>query len=285
MTIGVSVIIPTFNRWPVLCRAIDSALAQSYRATEIIIIDDGSTDDTAHLLQNRYADQITLYSQTNAGVSAARNTGLAKAKEDWIALLDSDDEWLPDKLKCQVDLIKTNKDCVLCHTEEIWIRNGVRVNPMKKHKKSGGDIFDQCLPLCAISPSSTLINKYLLDSVGQFDESLPACEDYDLWLRICANHEVHFLDQPLLIKYGGHQDQLSRKYWGMDRFRIQALQNLLNTEKLSEDKRNKTIEMLVTKTRILLTGAIKHTNESLAEECQSILHRYESSIKPESPMC
>ncbi len=100
----------------------------------------------------------------------------------------------------------------VCHTDEIWIRNGRRVNARKKHGKKGGWIFQHCLPLCAMSPSSIMIHRDVFTALGGFDERLPACEDYDLWLRITARYPVLFTRQPLIEKYGGHDDQLSRKY-------------------------------------------------------------------------
>ena len=284
MSTSVSVIIPTYNRWQVLQRAIDSVLAQSTAADEIIVVDDGSTDNTRDLLLGTYGEHIRVVSQPNKGVSAARNAGLKISSGDWIALLDSDDEWLPDKLRLQIQVLEQDRSCVLCHTDEIWVRNGIRVNPMNKHKKSGGDIFDQCLPLCAISPSSVLIKKEIFDTVGMFDESLPACEDYDLWLRICATHPVHYLDKKLLIKYGGHEDQLSRMHWGMDRFRIKALHQLLMKSELSPHQYQLTSEMLERKILILLKGAVKHGNRELSDECQSLVSQHNLNI-PESLRC
>ncbi|OED43393.1 glycosyl transferase [Chromatiales bacterium (ex Bugula neritina AB1)] len=273
----ISVIIPTYNRWPLVCRAIDSVLAQSRPADQVIVVDDGSTDDSVRQLLQHYSHRINVLQQANSGVSAARNNGIQQATGDWIALLDSDDEWLPEKLSHQERIIAEQRDAVLCHTDEIWIRNGIRVNPMKKHSKHGGNIFLNCLPLCAISPSSALIKKETLTKVGMFDESLPACEDYDLWLRICSRHEVLFIPEAQLIKYGGHDDQLSRKYWGMDRFRIQALKKLLDSETLSNIQRDHTIQMLVKKTRILHKGACKHRNVELAEYCNTLLQQYRNS--------
>ena len=275
---SVSVVIPTYNRWPLICRAVDSVLSQTVKPDEIIVVDDGSEDNThSHLLQ-RYGKKINLLQQTNSGVSAARNAGIDKATGDWIALLDSDDEWLSKKLQTQLQTLRDNPACVLCHTNEIWIRNGVRVNQMNKHQKSGGDIFSQCLPLCAISPSSVLLQKKLFASVGMFDEALPACEDYDLWLRICAQYPVHYLDQPLLKKYGGHEDQLSRKYWGMDRFRIKALSKLLTIE-LTEIQKEQTRSMLEQKLSILLKGAIKHQNQELIDECNTMLLQHQLNFQ------
>lgn len=274
MNTSVSVIIPTYNRWHVLQRAVDSVLAQTIAANEIIVVDDGSTDNTGKLLHKTYGSHIKYLYQPNAGVSAARNTGIQTACSNWIALLDSDDEWLPEKLQRQLKAITSVQNCVLNHTDEIWVRNGVRVNPMKKHRKSGGNIFAQCLPLCAISPSSVLIKKELFDTVGMFDESLPACEDYDLWLRICSTHEVQYLDDKLLIKYGGHEDQLSKQYWGMDRFRIKTLEKLLLETDLNDEQKKLATEMLQRKTHILYKGAIKHGNRKLSEECLESLTRF-----------
>ena len=274
----VSVVIPTFNRATLVERAIDSVLGQTHSAFEIIVVDDGSTDNTSATLRNKYSDKLVVFQQSNRGVSAARNVGIAHATGNWIALLDSDDEWLPSKLAQQLALIKNHTDCLLCHTDEIWIRNSVRVNAMNKHKKSGGDIYQQCLPLCAISPSSVIFQKQLLDDVGNFDETLPACEDYDLWLRICAQHKVHYLDQKLLVKYGGHEDQLSRKHWGMDRFRIKSLQKMLQLNVLSEDKRASTVATLTKKIHILLNGAVKHNNTALIEECAEAIRAHNLPI-------
>ncbi len=278
MNISISTIIPTYNRWPVIRRAVDSVLSQLVQADEIIVVDDGSTDNTTSKLQQHYSDRINVIQQPNQGVSAARNHGIEHANGNWIALLDSDDVWHPDKLQKQKQTIASNDSCVLCHTDEIWIRNGVRVNQMKKHQKSGGDIFKNSLPLCVISPSSALIKRELLNETGLFDTTLPACEDYDLWLRVCAKYKTHYLREPLLTKYGGHEDQLSKKYWGMDRFRIRSLQKLLLNTQLTDEQRQAALNTLEEKTVILLKGAIKHNNQDLSEECYSILKQNRLTI-------
>ena len=252
----ISVIIPTHNRAHTLPRALDSVIKQSSSPLEIILVDDGSSDNTSTLIRQDYPDVHYLH-QPNQGVSAARNLGISESKGEWLAFLDSDDEWLADKLKTQQALLQTDPQLRLCHTEEIWIRNGKRVNAMKKHAKSGGRIYLNCLPLCVISPSSVIIHRSLFDELGLFDETLPACEDYDLWLRICAGEAVGFVEQPQILKYGGHDDQLSRLHWGMDRFRAMALEKRVNDPRLTLEEQIATRMQLNQKYQVLALGAEK----------------------------
>ena len=273
----ISVVIPTYNRITLLPRAIDSVLSQNVSNIEVLVVDDGSSDDTEQHIINQYPE-VTYIKQANLGVSAARNSAIKQAKGEWIALLDSDDEWLEGKLIAQLN--KLNQTGLkVCHTQETWIRNGVRVNQMDKHKKIGGFIFKNCLPLCAMSPSSIMIHRDVFEDVGLFDESLPACEDYDLWLRITALYEVAYLEQACIRKYGGHEDQLSRQHWGMDRFRVIALDKLLRNAKyvqsLSKQNTDAALEMLLKKLKILLKGAIKHNNQHLINECRTKLQYWQ----------
>lgn len=259
MDIFVSVIIPTYNRKEIVVDAIVSVLNQDYKDFEVIVIDDGSTDGTTQYLLNRFPD-IRLITQKNKGVSNARNIGIVAAKGNYIAFLDSDDRWLANKLTRQIQYIKKYPDYNICHTEEIWYRNGIRVNPMKKHQDSAEDLFLKSLKGCIISTSSVLIKKQLFDDVGLYDESLPACEDYDLWLRITAKYKILFLAEKLVIKHGGGKDQLSKKYWGMDRFRIKSLEKLFFLEYLNREQKHELRNILQEKLKIFINGAIKHNN-------------------------
>ncbi len=273
----ISVIIPSYNRQHVLIRALRSIYAQTLSPYEVIVVDDGSNDDTKMLIQQNYPDVIYFY-QENQGVSAARNTGIKKAQGEWLAFLDSDDEWLPTKLAMQMQALKQSEDLV-CHTEEIWIRNGVRVNQKNKHQKAGGWIFKQCLPLCAMSPSSILIHRDVFNTVGLFNPELPACEDYDLWLKIASAYRVTFVEQPQIKKYGGHEDQLSQKYWGMDRFRIAALKAIIETADLTEENRFAAIAMLVKKAKVYQKGALKRGKAQEVKEYQLLIEKFTQSTK------
>lgn len=273
MPASVSVIIPTYNRRELLSRALDSVMRQTRPADEIIVVDDGSDDGTAEMVAQNYPTVICVQHQ-NHGISYSRNRGVDRATGTWIAFLDNDDVWLPPKLGLQLTALKEEPRYQLCHTEEIWIRNGRRVNPMNKHKKRGGDTYLDCLALCLISPSSVMMSREFFQQIGGFDESLPACEDYDLWLRICADNAVLYLEEPLLEKYGGHEDQLSKRFWGMDRFRVQALEKMLNSGCLQDEKLEATQAMLISKCQILVNGAVKRNNVDLAKTYSEKLSRY-----------
>ena len=273
----ISVIIPTYNRARLIERAMLSVLRQTQPALELIVVDDCSDDSTPEILEE-YQDQIrTITTESNRGVSYARNLGIEAARGDWIAFLDSDDRWDKHKLETQMLLHKTNPDLSISQCDEIWIRNGVRVNPMAKHAKQGGWIFDACLPRCIVSPSADINHKSVFQREGVFDPHLPACEDYDLWLRIAPLYEIGFLDKKLVTRYGGHEDQLSRKYWGMDRFRITALEKQLET-KLRPEWQQALLEELVKKCGIVAEGARKRDNPELAERYSGKQEHYREML-------
>ena len=273
----ISVVIPSYNRRHCLARAIDSVYAQTSPVDEIILVDDGSTDGSADFVAERFPE-VRLVRQANRGVSAARNRGIAAAQAEWIALLDSDDSWLAHKIETIRATHRRQPDYVLYHSDEIWLRRGVRVNPKNKHRKSGGWIFQQCLPLCVISPSAAVIRRSILQSLGGFDENLPACEDYDLWLRLCARHPVAYVEQPLINKFGGHDDQLSQQYPAMDQYRIRSLLRLLDANTLSREQRRAATETLGAKLDILIKGAIKHGNRELIAEFGDLHERYRQEL-------
>jgi glycosyltransferase involved in cell wall biosynthesis len=251
----VSVIIPTYNRGWIIREAIDSVLEQDFIDFELIVVDDGSTDDTADILKT-FGRDINVIRQSNQGVSAARNRGIAASSGQLIAFLDSDDLWLSHKLAVQVEFFTSQPDAMICQTQEQWVRNGVRVNLQKRHHKFSGMIFERSLELCLVSPSAVMIKKRLLEEVGRFDERLPACEDYDLWLRISCRYPVYLIDTPLIIKRGGHADQLS-KAAGLDKFRIQSLKKILESNQLTNAQHLSTLIVLKQKCKIYADGCLK----------------------------
>ena len=271
----ISVVIPTLNRINTLQRALDSAINQTYKAAEIIVVDNGSSDGTLKFLREQYP-KITILTENKIGVSSARNKGIKKSINQWIALLDSDDAWHPRKLEIQTSMLDSAlKEYNLIHTDEVWFRNNKHINQMKKHKKQGGYIFERCLSLCCISPSSVLFKKNILDKVGLFDESLPVCEDYDMWLKICSSEEVLFAQDKLTYKYGGHKDQLSKSYWGMDRFRIKSIENIIKNFDLTYKQKKQAKKELIKKLKIIINGAFKRNNLSIVNEFSTKLEYWD----------
>lgn len=273
-----SIILPTFNRAHTLPRALQSVAQQTFKDFELWVIDDGSTDKTTELVQKFRTEfpklNMHILHGPNRGVSHARNLGIQNSSAPWLAFLDSDDEWLPEKLKLQAEFINKNPESLVVHGEEIWIRNEVRVNPMKKHKKSGGKIFIPSLELCLMSPSTIAIKRSVLNDIGGFREDFQVCEDYDLWLRITAQHSVDFIDKPLIKKYGGHEDQLSRKFKAMDYWRVRAMDSIFSSSHLDSEQRQAVAQTLLKKCEILIKGYQKHQNLTHLNEILSLRAKY-----------
>jgi glycosyltransferase involved in cell wall biosynthesis len=273
----VSVIIPTYNRDSVLERAIRSVLGQTFRDFELIVVDDGSIDSTTHLL-NSFDGKLKALAQENQGVSAARNLGIKESTGVLLAFLDSDDEWLPEKLTRQTALFDGRNPHFVCHTDEIWLRNGKELQQKEIHLKQGGRFFHRALERCLISPSSVMISRELLDRIGWFDTDLPAAEDYDLWLRITAFHEVDFVPEKLVIKHGGRADQLSLLTPVIDRFRIRAILKILESPGLPCDYREAAVRELIRKCNIVASGSIKRGKKEEAEAYFEIARKFQNHL-------
>lgn len=284
---AVSVVIPTYNRWPMIREAVESVLAQSFRDFELIVVDDGSSDGTAAKLEALGRD-VRIIVQSRRGVSAARNEGAREARGRYLAFLDSDDLWLPEKLAVQYAFMGAHPEIQICQTEEVWIRYGVRVNPKAKHRKPSGDIFRPSLELCLVSPSAVMMTKEFAAETGGFDETFLVCEDYDLWLRIAADHRVPLIPAPLVVKRGGHVDQLSRSMWGMDRYRVAALQKLLRSG-IAGEKRQWVIEALRRKVAVLAGGAKKRGRSQEGVAYEALVMEFDREIRSvgtaDSPVC
>ena len=278
--IRISVIIPTYNRASFLSEAIPSVLEQDYFRNcatvpcfELWVIDDGSTDGTKDVVQS-YAGKVKYHFQPHQGVSAARNQGLRLSSGNFIAFLDSDDLWMANKMRSQISFMQAYPKTMVCYTEEVWMRNGVFVNPRKKHQKYSGWIFDKVLPLCLLSLSSALFRRDVFEVVGSFDESMLACEDYDLGIRLAQKYPIHLIDTPLIVKRGGHADQLSRQFWGMDRFRVYALEKALKMD-LTPEQECQVKRELVKKCQVLIQGFRKRNNLHEEKKYLSLVRKYQ----------
>ncbi len=272
----VSVILPTYNRGWILKEAIDSVMGQDFKDFELIVVDDGSTDDTGCILEG-YGRRLRSHFQPRRGVSAARNTGIQKAAGRYIAFLDSDDLWLPGKLTAQIDFFSANPKAVACQTDEIWVRRGVRVNCKRYHLKSSEALFERSLKRCMVSPSAVMVRRFLFDEVKLFDESLPACEDYDFWLRVTCRYPVALIPAPLVIKRGGHADQLSRGP-GLDRFRIDALVKRLDAGVLSNTQRKAAAAVLREKCGVYAGGCLKRGRRAEYRRYMNLAQRFPANM-------
>src|SRR5690349_20071317 len=267
----VSVVIPTFNRWPMVAEAIASVMAQREVDFELIIVDDGSNDETSARLPRLIGALdaahrlVSILRTENYGPAAARNRGAAAAGAPFIAFLDSDDLWEPCKLERQLEYMRQRPECLVSQTEEIWMRGGVRVNPGRRHHKRAGDFFFDSLRTCLISPSAVMMQTSLFRELGGFDEDLQAAEDYDLWLRLLLEHRVELLSEPLVIRRAGHPGQLSATVPAIDRFRILALLKLLLRCHLDGRQRAAVCNVLIEKCGIYGKGSARRGNTAEAD--------------------
>ncbi|MCD6429763.1 MAG: glycosyltransferase family 2 protein [Deltaproteobacteria bacterium] len=268
----VSVIIPTFNRFQSLTRAVASVLVQSWPNLEIIVVDDGSTDNSADLMREQFGSRIRLLRLSrNRGVSYARNRGIELSRGSFIAFLDSDDLWEPEKVERQLAFMRADSETLISQTDEIWIRNGKRVNPCKHHQKPSGSIFSECLPLCVVSPSAVMMRRRFFAEIGLFDESLPACEDYDLWLRTACRYPIPLLTEKLVVKHGGHDDQLSRTIPALDLYRILSLLKIFASDILTPFQKISALATLERKSKIYLNGCRKRGRIKEANDLEQSL--------------
>lgn len=260
----ISIIMPTYNRKSFLPKAVDSVLAQTYENWELILVDDGSIDGTHDLMAGYDDCRIKYHYQDNLGVSAARNKGIGISNGEVIALLDSDDEWLPEKLEMQWRYM-SDKGYEICQTDEIWVRNGKRVNQPAKYAKPEGWFFEKSLNMCLISPSCTMFTRQVWERIGPFDTNMLSCEDYDMWLRACLLYPVGLVPKPLTIKHGGRDDQLSNCIPCPDMYRIQALIKILQSGQLAQEMKAVALKELEQKVVIYMQGCEKRGKREEAE--------------------
>ncbi|MGM0418659.1 MAG: glycosyltransferase family 2 protein [Thermodesulfobacteriota bacterium] len=275
----VSVIIPVYNRAGWIGDCIDSVLSQTYENFELIIVDDGSSDATQDIVKKYKgnSENIKVLFQHNKGVSSARNLGIKAAGGEFIAFLDSDDMWKPEKLESQISYFDLHKSAFVCQTDEMWVRNGKRVNPGKRHKKPSGDIFIPSLSLCLVSPSAVMMKTAFFEKAGLFDEDMIACEDYDLWLRASLLFDFHIIEESLVVKRGGHADQLS-SLPNLDKFRIYSIKKIIENGINNQEKKKAAIDKIIEKCGIYSNGCKKRCKWEEYSVYQSIKENMEKKI-------
>ncbi|WP_028972550.1 glycosyltransferase family 2 protein [Spirochaeta cellobiosiphila] len=269
----VSVVIPTYNRSFQLTEAIDSVQNQSFTDWELIIIDDGSEENTEDIIPKDH--RITYKRISHTGLPGkVRNEGVRLTNANWIAFLDSDDIWSPDKLITQMNYLRTHLDCKIVHTRETWQRNNKIISQRKMKHKREGDIFEDSLDKCIIGPSTVLLSRELYLALGGFDESIEIAEDYEFWLRITAKYEVGYIDEPLVIKKAGDWEQLSTKYGQIEIFRIKALQGLIDRQYFNRTHDKLARKVMAYKCRIYGKGALKRGHQDTYKKYMSLASSY-----------
>jgi len=216
----VSVVIPTCNRAHDVCDAIDSALGQTFRDLEVLVVDDGSTDDTPEVIRRRFGSEprLELLRQANAGAGAARNRGIRRARGEYVAFLDSDDLWLPEKLELQIAHLDAHPAAGLVFCDLFFEEPGRRVRRFEATRFAGDTslrgLVERGFPLC--TPAVVARRQALLE-VGLFDETLRCAQDWDLWIRLLARTPAVYVDRPMGIvrRRGGN---LSRD-WQLEKWR------------------------------------------------------------------
>jgi len=214
MRSNISVVIPSYNSAAYLADAIDSALNQTLAPLEVIVVNDGSTDETAQLLE-RYRGRINPISQENRGLSAARNRGIAAAQGDLIAFLDADDIWLPEKMEKQLGCLEEHPQAALVHSQLYYWDTQTGERTIQRHRgrhEYTGRCYHRLFFQNGVIPSTMIVRRECLAKVGGFDEEIrrPTCQDYDLCLRIARHYEFGFVDEPLIL-YRQHASSSTKR--------------------------------------------------------------------------
>jgi glycosyltransferase involved in cell wall biosynthesis len=224
----VAAIVPAYNAAALLPRSIESILSQTVPVTEVIVVDDGSTDETRQVAES-FGPPVKCISQPNAGLAGARNSGIRAATSEWIALLDADDRWLPNKIEQQLNAAARHPECVLLYSDAtVVLPDGSIAGHFLTDKGPiSGWVFDRLLASCFMLPSTVMVRRKVLLDAGLFNESFRRVEDYELWLRLAREHQFYMVPDSLTL-YERQPDSLSRNVAAMLMAQIEVLEPLLN---------------------------------------------------------
>lgn len=191
----VSVIIPTFNRLELLKQTVESVRNQTFKEYEVVVVNDGSDDGTAAWLGQQ--NDLIVINQENSGIATSRNKGIKTSKGEWLAFLDHDDIWGPDKLQTQVDFIKSNPEVSMVAVKHV--RLGTRIKQNRPGKWMKGDLFVKVFSESFIHTSSVMIKRAVLEKVGGFPTKYRFADEFDVWLKISQKYQIAFFDGPLVF--------------------------------------------------------------------------------------
>lgn len=274
----IDVIVPYFNRYPLVKDCIQSILQQKDVHVHLYVIDDCSNQQQANLLRE-YCHNVSLpkqinlyyiYLHKNNGPAYCRNYGAKLGKSPYLSFLDSDDQWEETKLLKQIKFLKDNPNIYYVHTNEKWVKNNVIITPQKKHIKQGGYFIKRLLKSCLISPSSILLKRSFWDNLfpRHFNPAFRVAEDYEFWLRINLLYPAGYIDEKLTIKYAGDWEQLSQTK-EIDRNRVLALHRLYRLyakHPQFQNIKSQWYKEVIYKLNILIKGSIKYKKENKINE-------------------
>lgn len=230
----VSILVPVYNGDQYISEAIESALAQTYQNFELLIVNDGSTDNSKSIIMNYLGDsRIRYFEQQNAGVAATRNLAIKHAKGKYIGFLDQDDCWLPDKLSTQVQFLETHQEFAFIHSRQGYIQaDGTLISHYPKDWVADlhGECFVELFKRNRIAVLTVLLRKNVIDEIGYFNETVSRVDDYELWLRICSKYPIGFQDKKLAL-YRCHETNASHDYVKMEQAELSALESLYDLNK------------------------------------------------------
>jgi glycosyltransferase involved in cell wall biosynthesis len=301
----VSVIVPTHNRRESVTEALDSIMAQTFREFEIVVTDDGSTDGTPSLIFEtlgaeqeviEYLNQlgpaslkpfshkfssrgvpIQYHYGISRGLSTARNRGIRMARGDYVAFLEADDLWEPTHLEALVAFLSDNPAAHVCRAAERTVRDG-RARTSRKPVASSGWIFEAALEASPMSPSAVMVRRPCFAECGAFDENLPACDEYDLWVRMTSRYPVHFVQGPVVTRRSTRPDGSSRA-WGWDRYRVYALEKAFQSGHLSPEQRFQVAQEIVRKCERLVDGFRRQKSEERANFYERKRRRFAHEVR------
>ena len=257
----VDIIIPAYGRAGLLAEAIASVQAQTFTDWTLWIVDDASAE--AIVLPTGRDSRIEVRRlPANRGPAFTRNYGASLGLAPYIAFLDSDDLWHPEKLEHAMAAFALDTNLLWWHSNELWLRHGQPAKQKTIHRKQGGQFFERALERCLISPSAVVLQRNFFTTISGFAPAFRLCEDYELWLRLLLRAPIGYSDEPLTIKRAGDWPQLSSAR-EIDRYRVLAMHRVwrLSRHEMPEHWRTALLDECVRKCTLLVGGAAKHQNE------------------------
>jgi glycosyltransferase involved in cell wall biosynthesis len=304
--VGASVVVPTCNKREQVAQALQSALAQTYRNFEIAIVDDGSTDGTpAHVFRTFGAepkaidivshlnpaalrpffhhfvhDGVTFkyHYHTNRGLAAARNRGIRHARGSYVAFLEAEDRWDPTHLETQLAFLEANQGARISRVGEHPGRTCPRGRRPGRAERASGWLFASALENCPASISCAVIHRSCFTECGAFDENLPACEDYDLWLRLSARFPIYYVDGPEVV-HRSPRAEISPHAWTWDRFRVYALEKSFQSGHLDPEQRFLVSQEIVRRCERLVDGFRRQKSEERANFYERKRRRFAQEVR------